>query len=170
MNNNKLLSIVLTATLAMVTTLAGTAAYAGHVKMTGMVSKIRSDVVYAKTPWGHRIIGTAKELRDVHVGERVAIWVNEDNSIVEVRKEGEAAPKHAVLNGHLLSSTPVKNQIRLWTAEGKKVLPVSSSAVARLNAVPVGSPVAVEVNERGVVIDVQKMVRTVSVEHLTKKA
>jgi len=133
-------------------------AYAEHVQLNGMVAKIQSDVVFAKTPWGMRIIGTKKQLGDVGVGDRVTILVNGDNSVVDVRKDGAPAPKLTVLNGHLLASTPVKNEIRLWTSEGKKVLPVSTSAIARCNAIPVGSPITVELNERGQVIDVRKMI------------
>lgn len=170
MNRNNAVMIVLAVALGMIVTLTGTAAYAGHVKVDGTVSKIQSDVVYAKTPWGHRIIGTAKQLGDVRVGDRVAIWLNEDNSIIDVRKDGETAPKHAVLNGHVVYSTPAKTRIRLWTAEGKKELPVATSAVARLNAIPEGAPVTVELNEQGQVIDIQKMVFAVPAEQITKKA
>lgn len=170
MTRKRLFVIVFAVAVAMVAALTGTAAQAEHLKVTGVVSKVQSDVVYAKTPWGHRIIGTAKDLRDLRVGDRVAIWLNEDNSIVDVHRDGTVAPKHKVLNGHVLFSTPSKDQIRLWTTEGRKILPVSSSAVARLNAIPEGAPVAVEVNERGVVIDVQKMTMAVSIGQPTKKA
>jgi hypothetical protein len=132
------------------------------VQLNGLVAKIQSDVVFAKTPWGLRMIGTTKQLRDVGVGDRVTILLNEDNSVVDVHKEGAPAPQHTVLNGHLLASTPVKNEIRLWTSEGKKVLPVTSSAIARFNAIPVGSPITVELNERGQVIDVRKFIMAVS--------
>ncbi len=135
-----------------------TDAYADHVQLNGMVAKIQSDVVFAKTPWGMRIIGTTKQLNDVRLGDRVTILLNEDNSVVDVHKVGGPAPQHTQLNGHLIGSTPVKNEISLWTAEGKKVLPVASSAIARFNAIAVGSPVTVELNERGHVIDVRKFV------------
>jgi hypothetical protein len=156
---NKLLMTALLIGLAVAAPLlAATDAYADHVQLNGMVAKIQSDMVFAKTPWGLRVIGTTKQLRDVGVGDRVTILLNEDNSVVDVHKEGVSAPKHTVLNGHLLASTPVKNEIRLWTSEGKKVFPVSTSAIARFNAIPVGSPITVELNERGEVIDVQKMI------------
>lgn len=132
-------------------------AYAEHMQLNGMVAKIQSNVVFAKTPWGLRMIGTTKQLHDVGIGDRVAILLNEDNNIIDVHKDGEPAPRHTVVNGHLIGSTPAKNTIRLWTSEGKKVLPVATSAIARFNAIPVGSPVAVEVNERGQVIDARKI-------------
>jgi hypothetical protein len=156
--NKFLMTVLLVGAVLAAPLLAATEAYADHVQLNGMVAKIQSDLVFAKTPWGMRIIGTKKQLGDVGVGDRVTILVNEDNSVVDVHKEGAPAPKYTLLNGHLLASTPVKNEIRLWTAEGKKVLPVASSAIARFNAIPAGSPITVELNERGQVIDVQKMI------------
>ncbi|ALA58299.1 hypothetical protein [Nitrospira moscoviensis] len=157
-DNKFLMAALLIGAVLAAPLLAATDAYADHVQLNGMVAKIQSDVVFAKTPWGMRIIGTKKQLGDLGVGDRVTILVNEDNSVVDVHKEGAPAPRHTVLNGHLLASTPVKNEIRLWTAEGKKVLPVSTTAIARFNAIPVGSPITVELNERGQIIDVRKMI------------
>lgn len=141
--------------------LIATAAYADHVQWNGVVAKIQSDVVFAKMPWGQRMIGTTKQLRDLGVGDRVTILVNEDNTIIDVHKDGTPIPQHTVLNGHLIASTPAKNEIRLWTSEGRKVLPVSDSAVARFNAIPAGAPVTVEVNEKGQVVDVRKVTMAV---------
>lgn len=155
---NKLLLMVLLIGVAVAGPLVvATDASADYLQLNGMVAKIQSDVVFAKTPWGLRMIGTTRQLGDVGVGDRVTILLNEDNSVVDVHKEGAPAPTHQVLNGHLVASTPVKNEIRLWTSEGKKVLPVATSAIARLNAIPLGSPITVELNERGYVIDVRKL-------------
>ena len=146
----------LIAILGAVSLLYATTVYAEPVQLHGMVTKIQSDVVFAKTPWGLRMIGTKKQLPDVSPGDRVTMRINEDNSVVDVHKEGTAVPTHRVINGHLIGSAPVKNEIRLWTAEGKKVLPVSTVVIPRLSAIPEGTPVTVELNERGHVIDVRK--------------
>jgi hypothetical protein len=158
MNKKAFLLWVLTVGVAAIAVMIGTPAYAAdHTQLNGTVTKIQSEVVYAKTPWGVRMIGTARQLGDVHPGDRVTIWLNEDNSVIDVHKEGDPAPKHTVVNGHLIHSTPAKTEIRLWTAEGKKVLPVTPSAVTRVSVVPTGSPVIVELNERGQVIDLRPM-------------
>ena len=153
-----LLRVLTVGIVAIVVIIMGTAAYAvDHKQLDGTVTKIQSEVVYAKTPWGVRMIGTAKQLGHVRPGDRVIIWLNEDNSVIDVHKADEPAPKHAVVNGHLVYSTPAKTEIRLWTSEGKKVFPVTPSAVTRLSAIPAGSPVTVELNERGQVIDLHPM-------------
>lgn len=157
LNRNVMTALVIGIALAAPVAFA-TDTYADHLQLNGMVAKIQSDVVFAKTPWGMRIIGTTKQLGDVGLGDRVTILLNEDNSVVDVYKPGMPAPQHTQLHGHLIGSTPVKNEIRLWTSEGKKILPVVSSAIARFNAIAVGAPVTVELNERGYVIDVRKFV------------
>ena len=152
------LRALLVGIVAIAVVMMGPAVYAAdHRQLIGTVTKIQSDVVYAKTPWGVRVIGTAKQLGSVRPGDRVTVWLNEDNTVIDVHKDGEPAPRHAKVNGHLIYRTPAKTEIRLWTAEGKKVLPVTPSAVARVGAIPAGSPVTVELNERGQVIDLHPM-------------
>jgi hypothetical protein len=135
----------------------GSAAYAERIQIDGLVAKIQSDLVYAKTPWGVRVIGTAKQLHDIRVGDRVTVLLNEDNSVVDVYKQGLPAPRHTLVQGHLLATTPARTELRLWTTEGKKVLSVAPTAVPRFNGILEGSPVTVELNERGQVVDVHKI-------------
>lgn len=137
----------------------GSAAYAEHIQIDGLVAKVQSDLVYAKTPWGVRVIGTAKQLQDVRLGDRVTILLNEDNSVVDVYKQGVPAPRHTLVQGHLLGTTPARTELRLWTTEGKRVLPVAPAAVPRFNGILEGSPVTIELNDRGQVVDVHKAAR-----------
>lgn len=134
-----------------------------HMNVQGIVHKIQGDVIFAKTPWGQIAIGTAKKLKNIAVGDEVILWVNEDNSVIEVHRKGASRPHHRLITGHLVYTTAAKNEIKLWTPEGAKTFPVDDSVIARLNAISEGAPVTVEVTEDRRVVDLHSLTLTVEV-------
>lgn len=135
-----------------------------HMKVQAVVNKIQGNVVFAKAPWGELTIGTTKKLKnDIGLGDEVILYINADNTVIDVHRKDEPAPRYRLLTGNLIYTTPVKNEILLWTAGGMKEFKVDDVAIGRLNAIPEGSPVTVEVNEDGRIIHVHKLMVTMDV-------
>lgn len=126
-------------------------------KIHGVIDRIQGNVLFAKTPWGRYAIGTTKKFRHLAVGDEVILYVNGDNAVVDVRRKGAPTPKHRWLTGFLRYTTPTKDAITLWTDQGWKEFKVEPQVVAQLLAIPEGSPITVQLNEDGKVIDVDRL-------------
>ncbi len=134
-----------------------------HLKIHGVVDRIQGNVLFAKTPWGRWALGTTKQLKNLAVGDEVILFVNENNTLIDVHRKGAPGPHHRWLTGHLVYATPQKKSIRLWTNNGMKNFPISSSALPKVAAIPEGSVVSVELNEKEEIVDVDKIDLTVQV-------
>ncbi|RMH36619.1 MAG: hypothetical protein D6690_05435, partial [Nitrospirae bacterium] len=126
-------------------------------KIHGVIDRIQGNVLFAKTPWGRYALGTTKQFRNLAVGDEVILYVNGDNVVVDVHRKGAPAPRHRWLTGFLRYTSPAKNEIALWTEDGWKNFTVDPKAIARLNAIPEGKPITVQLNEDGRVIDVVRL-------------
>ena len=129
-----------------------------HMKVTGVVSKIQSGLIYMETPVGTLHLTSKSGVRDGHpalkVGDTVTVWVNEDNIVLDVHKKGDVAI-HRFLTGKLTYTNADKTQIKMWTPEGQKTLSVKPES-RKFSVLPEGTPVTVELNESGQVIDIHR--------------
>jgi hypothetical protein len=96
---------------------------ADHLKLTGVVTRIQGDLIFAKTPWGQLTVGTTKRLGNIQVGDRITIWLNEDNSVIDVHKDGESTIQHSLLSGHLLYTMPLKTKSSSGRQKAEKPSP-----------------------------------------------
>lgn len=126
-----------------------------HMKLTGEVTKIRSGMAFVKTPVGWATFGPEMGLTDIRVGDTVVLMINDNNSVIDVYRKGEPAPVHRFITGKLAYASDLKNEIKLWTPEGEQAFPVLRGK-SKLSAVEEGTPISVELNEAGKVIDVRK--------------
>lgn len=134
-----------------------------HLKVQGVVDRIQGNVVFAKTPWGRWILGTTKTLKNLAVGDEVILYVNENNTLIDVHRKGAPGPHHRWLTGELVYATPEKKALKLWTESGMKTFPISTTALPKINSIPEGSKISVEVNEQGQVVDVDRFNLTIQV-------
>lgn len=126
-----------------------------HMKLSGVVSKIESGLVFVTTPTG-RVAVSSKAIRAVcKVGDKVTMWVNEGNVVIDVHKEGKPSP-HRFITGTLTYVSDDKKEILLWTPEGEKPFPVERGK-SKLSAIKDGSPIAAELNEEGRIIDIHQI-------------
>ena len=131
-----------------------------HQKLTGVVSKVQSGLVFVQTPVGQVTLASkfvekggvvgAKE------GDEVTLWVNESNIVVDVYKKGAAEPVHRLVSGNLSYTSDQKTEIKLWTPQGEKTFSVARNK-SKLSAMQEGAPVTLELNQAGEVIDVHRM-------------
>ncbi|MCC2643138.1 MAG: exported protein of unknown function [Nitrospira sp.] len=132
-----------------------------HMKVSGVVSKVQSDLITVKAPWGQLRISSATAPKNLEVGEEVEMQVNENNVVIDVHRKGDPSHSHRFVSGKLAYASKDRNEIKLWTPEGEKTFAVQTGR-SQLSGVEEGAPIAVELNEAGKVIDIHRM--TVDIE------
>ena len=146
-----------------------------HMKVSGVVSKVQSDLMTVKTSWGQLMISSATAPKNLEVGEEVEMQVNENNVVIDVHRKGDTAHSHRFVSGKLAYASTDRKEIKLWTPEGEKTFAVQTGR-SQLSGVEEGTPIAVELNEAGKVIDIHRMTvemsfdehpHTMSGSHLT---
>lgn len=133
---------------------------AGHKKVEGVVTELRSGLYTVKTPAGATLTLTEKEaLRHGHsapkIGDKWILWVNEGNLVMDAHPKGEAANAHRYISGKLASIDNDKSQMTLSTSGGVKSFKLKRES-RMFRDIAVGTPVTIEVNESGEVIDIHK--------------
>ncbi len=127
-----------------------------HMQVAGVVSKVQPNQITVKTSWGHIRISSATAPKNLEVGEEVEMQVNENNAVIDIHRKGDPSHSHRFVSGKLAYASPDKKEIKLWTPEGEKTFDVQTGK-ARLSGMDEGTPIAVELNEAGHVIDVHRM-------------
>lgn len=126
-----------------------------RLKLSGEVTKVKSGIVFVKTPVGEMRFGAEMKMKDLKVGDAVIMDINENNVVIDVHKKGEPAPVHRFITGKLVYTSDQKTEIKLWTPQGENSFPVVRGK-AKLSAIKEGTPITVELNQAGEVIDVRK--------------
>ena len=126
-----------------------------HMKISGTVSKVQSGQTTVKTSWGSMTISSAVSPKGLEVGEEVEMQVNENNAVIDVHRKGDKRHSHRFVTGNLAYTSPDKREIQLWTPEGDKTFDVQTGR-SKLSAFEEGTPVTLELNEAGKVIDIHK--------------
>jgi hypothetical protein len=63
-----------------------------NMKVSGVVSQIRSGMTIVKTPWGQRTLTLSNGKIDTKVGDAIILSVDLNNEIVEYERASEAKP------------------------------------------------------------------------------
>ncbi|CAI4029706.1 hypothetical protein DNFV4_00124 [Nitrospira tepida] len=127
-----------------------------HMKVSGEVTAIQSDLITIKTPWGQMRVASKTAPKNLEVGEQVEMSVNENNVVIDLHRKGDPAHKHRFVTGKLAYASKDRKEIKLWTPEGEKTFDVQSGR-SQLAGIEEGTPISVELNEAGKVIDIHKM-------------
>ncbi|MET0516323.1 MAG: hypothetical protein ABW047_13475 [Nitrospiraceae bacterium] len=127
-----------------------------HMKVNGTVSAIQSGLVTVKTSWGQMMISSATAPKNLEVGEEVEMQVNENNAVIDVHRKGDPSHSHRFVSGKLAYASTDRREIKLWTPEGEKKFDVQTGR-SQLSGIDEGTPIAVELNEQGKVIDIHRM-------------
>ncbi len=132
-----------------------------HMKISGVVSKVQSDVITVKTQWGQMRITSSTAPKNLEVGEEVEMQVNENNAVIDVHRKGDPSHSHRFVSGKLAYASTDRREIKLWTPEGEKKFDVQTGR-SQLSGIEEGTPIAIELNEQGKVIDIHRI--TVDIE------
>ena len=125
-----------------------------HMTMHGVVEKIQSGMITAKTPFATYRLSVKTAPSGIQVGDEITLWVNEDNMVVDHHMKGHQQA-HRLISGKLIYVGRNKKEIKLWTPEGEKVFPLERLEV-KAKPIKEGSMITIELNENGIVVDLWK--------------
>ena len=132
---------------------------AGHKKVEGVVTGVKSGLYTVKTPSGSYTLNENASIRHGHgapkVGDAMTLWVNESNMVVDAHPKEQAAKAHSFISGKLESLDNVKSEIKLTTPQGVKSFKIRPET-RNFAEIPKGASVKAELNEKGEVIDIHK--------------
>lgn len=126
-------------------------------KVDGVISKMRSGLIMVTTSWGTMSI-QSDALTEAKVGDKITVWVNENNVVIDAYPKGEARPHHRWVRGNLTYTSGNQEAITLWTPDGKKDFIVKRNQ-SKLGSFKEGSPITVQLNDNGEVIDVHRQLK-----------
>jgi uncharacterized protein YuzE len=134
-----------------------------HMKVSGTVTKVKSGMVFVKTPWGQVTFSVGDAPKEIKAGEDIEMIVNENNVVIDVHRKGDSVHHHRHITGKLVYATADRKSITLWTPEGEKTFVVQKGR-SQLSSIKEGAPISVELNEAGNVIDIHKASVNVAIE------
>ena len=127
----------------------------GHrIKLDGVVAEIKSGQVFVKTPVGRYSLNAKTAPQDVKVGDKLTLWVSGNNVAVDHHAKGKTGV-HRLITGKLTYASGDKKEIKLMTPEGERSFPVQHGE-SKLTTIEEGTPITVELNEAGNVIEIRK--------------
>lgn len=126
-------------------------------KVSGVISKIHDGRITVGTSWGHMRI-QSDALADAGVGDKITVWVNESNVVIDAYPKGSTRPQHRWIRGRLTYASAAKDAITLWTPEGEKAFQVTKNH-PKFTMLEDGALITVQVNDQGEVIDVHRLLK-----------
>ena len=133
---------------------------AGHQKVEGVVTEVKSGLYTVKTPTGATLTLTeAAAFRHSQgipkVGDEMTLWVNEGNMVMDARPKGQPGKAPRFITGTLSSIDNGKSQMTLSTSGGERGFSLRPES-RMFRDIAVGTLVTIEVNDTGEVIDIHK--------------
>lgn len=132
---------------------------AGHIKVEGVVTDVKSGLYTVKTPTGTMTLdektATGHGRGTPKIGDELTLWVNESNMVIDAHPKEQVGKVHRFLSGKLAALDNRKSQVTLLTPEGEKSFKIKPQT-RTFAEIAIGTPVTVELNEAGEVIDLHK--------------
>jgi hypothetical protein len=133
---------------------------AGHKKVEGVVTELKSGLIIVKSSTGATLTlteNTAARLGKPvpKVGDEMTLWVNEGNMVMAAYPKGQPGKAPRFITGTLASIDNGKSKMTLSTSGGEKSYNLRPES-RMFRDIAVGSEVTIEVNDTGEVIDIHK--------------
>ena len=133
---------------------------AGHKKVEGVVTELKSGLIIVKSPTGASLTlteNTAARLGKLvpKVGDEMTVWVNEGNMVMAAYPKGQPDKGPRFITGTLASIDNGKSTMTLATSGGEKSYNLRPES-RMFRDIAVGSEVTIEINDTGEVIDIHK--------------
>lgn len=123
-----------------------------HVLLSGTVSKLKSNFIFFKTPVGVINVNAKIGIKNAKVGQTMTLHVHHHSVVADLTPANGTAPIRRFITGPLEFSTPDHTGVKLWTPAGEHTFPTDRGKSA-LAGVKEGSPITVELNGEGTVVD-----------------
>jgi hypothetical protein len=133
---------------------------AGHKKVEGVVTEVKSGLITVKASTGATLTLTENTAARIgrtvpKVGDEMTLWVNEGNMVMDARLKGQPDKGPRFITGTLASIDNGKSKMTLSTSGGEKSYNLRPES-RMFRDIAVGSEVTIEVNDTGEVIDIHK--------------
>ncbi len=133
---------------------------AGHKKVEGVVTELKSGLIIVKSSTGATLTlneNTAARIGKPvpKVGDEMTLWVNEGNMVMAAHPKGQPGKAPHFISGMLASIDNGKSKMTLSTSGGEKSYNLRPES-RMFRDIAVGSDVTIEVNDTGEVIDIHK--------------
>lgn len=142
--------------------MAGESTMGVHYGLSGVITKIRSGVLFVKSAASlqFRTISPNKAdrvgLHEAKTGEAVVMLVDSGNVLMDVVSADRSFPDHRIIAGTLRYADPYWGEIQLSTPEGFERFEVDALAGSKLSVFQTGTPVAVELDADNMMIDIYR--------------
>lgn len=123
-----------------------------HLLLTGTISKLKSNFIFFRTPIGIVNVNAKIGIKNAKVGQTMTLHIHDHHVVVDLAPSTDAAPIRRFVTGPLEFATPDRSGVRLWTPEGEQIYPTDRGKGA-LNGTREGTPITVELNGQGDVVD-----------------
>ncbi|MGZ8367098.1 MAG: hypothetical protein ACXWWG_12370 [Nitrospira sp.] len=127
-----------------------------HLLLNGTVSKVKSNYVFLKTPLGIVTVSGKTGVRNAKVGQEMSVWIQERHVAIDLYHDGLSTPSRRFLSGPLAYASGEPNQLIMQTPEGEQSIPLTQRPAA-LAALKEGSPITVELNQQGELVDIRRI-------------
>ena len=132
--------------------------HSSHQSVSGVVVK-QGNGLAVKTPGGATYqVNENASRRHGHAefkeGDEVTVVLDENNTAIDLHHKGEEG-KHTFVTGKLVHLGKMEKQVKLQTPDGEKVFPLARLEI-KAKGIDEGTPVTVELNEAGAVIDLHR--------------
>jgi uncharacterized protein YacL (UPF0231 family) len=125
-----------------------------RIKLEGVVAEIKSGQVFVKTPGARYSVNAKTAPQDAKVGDELTLWVSSNNVVIDHHAKGKEGV-HRLITGNLAYASGDMKEIKLMTPEGERTYAVQHGE-SKLSGMKEGTPVTVELNEAGNVIEIRK--------------
>lgn len=127
-----------------------------HVLLTGTISKLKSNFIFLRTPIGIINVNAKIGIKNVKVGQTLTLWMHDHHVVADLSASSNSGLIRRFLTGPLEFATPDRASVRLWTPEGEQSYPADLGK-AVLNGAREGTPVTLELDGQGDVVDFHRM-------------
>lgn len=132
--------------------------HGSHKTITGVVSQGAGGMRIRTPQGGTYQLNENQSPRHGHEpfkeGDEVTVVVDENNIVIDIHPKGQEG-KHQFVTGKLLHLGKMQKEIKLQTPDGEKVFPLAHLET-KTKGLAEGTPVTVELNEAGTVIDLHR--------------
>ncbi|MGE3978359.1 MAG: hypothetical protein AB7F94_12325 [Nitrospira sp.] len=127
-----------------------------HVLLTGTISKLKSNFIFFRTPIGIVNVNTKIGIKNAKVGQTLTIRMHDDHVVADLSASVDSVPIRRFVTGPLEFADSDRASVRLWTPEGEQTYPADFGK-SSLNGAREGTPITVELDGQGDVVEFHRM-------------
>ncbi len=124
--------------------------------LTGTISKMKSNFIFFKTPIGIVNVNTKIGIKNAKIGQTMTLHMHNDSVVADLAAPSDSTLIRRFITGPLEFTDPDHATVRLWTPEGEQTYSVGAGK-SGLNGVREGTPITVELNSQGEVVELHRV-------------